>query len=132
MSYALSVAEGARSTLARTTHDAILADALAHGCARRPRGGSPKSDFDPAPMLEAPPLLSCPSFFLEARKNYFSYLEMLAYAVKEADAWHDECRGGPIVGDAKIDEIREVLRCWDESLVETADDIVKAFEEISP
>lgn len=37
----------------------------------------------------------------EARK-------LLAHAVKEADGWHDECRGGPIEGDALIDAARQL------------------------
>ena len=33
-------------------------------------------------------------------------LVLLAYAVKEADGWNDESHGGPIEGDALIDEAR--------------------------
>jgi hypothetical protein len=33
-------------------------------------------------------------------------LPLLAHAVKEADAWHDESRGGPIKDDPFMDEAR--------------------------
>jgi chromosome segregation ATPase len=36
----------------------------------------------------------------EARK-------LLAHAVKEADGWHDECRGGPIQDDPLIEAARQ-------------------------
>ena len=32
----------------------------------------------------------------------------LAYAVSEADAWHDECRGTPIESE-RMDEVRALL-----------------------
>jgi hypothetical protein len=31
---------------------------------------------------------------------------LLAHAVAEADGWHDDARGGPITGDAVMDEAR--------------------------
>ena len=35
---------------------------------------------------------------------------LLAHAVEEADGWHDENNGGPIKGDALIDEARALVR----------------------
>lgn len=37
-------------------------------------------------------------------------LPLLALAVKEADGWHDECRGGPIKGDPIMRAARAAIR----------------------
>jgi archaellum component FlaC len=42
----------------------------------------------------------------EARKEIEETLGLLDYAVKEADDFHDECHGGPIGGDPKMDAAR--------------------------
>lgn len=35
--------------------------------------------------------------------------QALAYAIQEVDDWHDECHGGPVVGDAVLDAARQLL-----------------------
>jgi hypothetical protein len=37
-------------------------------------------------------------------------LALLAHAVKQADEWHDECRGGPIPNDPLIEEARAFIK----------------------
>lgn len=34
----------------------------------------------------------------------------LAYAIQEADGWHDEARGGPIGGDERMEAARALLK----------------------
>jgi hypothetical protein len=41
--------------------------------------------------------------------NIDRIMTLLAHAVSEADGWHDECRGGPIKGDALMDEARALV-----------------------
>lgn len=36
-------------------------------------------------------------------------MPLLAHAVKEADGWHDDSRGGPIEGDAIMDAARAAI-----------------------
>jgi hypothetical protein len=37
-------------------------------------------------------------------------LPLLAYAIREADGWHDECRGGPIEDDPVMNLCRAAIR----------------------
>lgn len=46
---------------------------------------------------------------IEAANTIESLYRLLAHAVKEADGWHDESRGGPIEDDSLMDEARALL-----------------------